>query len=665
MAFLDYTGLQRFKSKLDVLFNGKLSTSLKGAANGLAELDSAGKVPSSQLPSFVDDVLEYASLGNFPLTGERGKIYVALDTNKTYRWSGSTYVKISEADIMTGATASANGTAGLVPAPLAGDQNKVLKGNGTWDNIPTELPTVTSTDNNKVLKVINGTWGAGTNPPDVTEYSSESQFPVVGEANHLYIDATANATYRWDTTNNEYVQVGGGSSSSSFGEFEVDILTSNWSGSGPYTYVWQNSVITTNSFVDVYYRDGIRDGLTSDLEYVKGNGTLTITVEELPEDTVPIMIRVIGTSMEEAEAAQIEELNFNPSLMLQQIKAITGVGDAAIRINRSNSTVDGVPAKSMRVLVYNGSASTIAETIKNTNTSGLATDGTVVRTVDGVTVKFSRPTMVAVSVAIALKSSSTLDMTTLEGNIKTAVFNYINALSIGEAVQVSHVKDAVMQGAGSAASTFEIQDLNINGTFGVKRDCYDTAWNEICTCPAQSNITITTSIATEDEKIDKLSAGMTYVVNGNKSIETSPISVGSYVRLVNSTITGCSDGIYTVKTAIPVDTAIDGTYFNENAPIPGGVANALNSNMMNGAILLEGTASSATFQYPSGFTQNNTVVLMIGIQYDNAGTLVWRYGDGTLGGNGRLGVQMNANNISMIIEGAGSNWPIRVLITKF
>ena len=55
-----------------------------------------GKVPTSQLPSFVDDVLEFANLAAFPATGESGKIYVAQDTNKTYRWSGSAYVVISE-----------------------------------------------------------------------------------------------------------------------------------------------------------------------------------------------------------------------------------------------------------------------------------------------------------------------------------------------------------------------------------------------------------------------------------------------------------------------------------------------------------------------------------------------------------------------------------------
>lgn len=64
-----------------------------------------GKVPSSQLPSYVDDVLEYANLASFPATGETGKIYVALDTNKTYRWSGSAYVEIS-ASLALGETSS-------------------------------------------------------------------------------------------------------------------------------------------------------------------------------------------------------------------------------------------------------------------------------------------------------------------------------------------------------------------------------------------------------------------------------------------------------------------------------------------------------------------------------------------------------------------------------
>lgn len=70
-------------------------TAVKGAANGVCPLGSDSKVASAYLPSYVDDVLEFANLAAFPATGETGKIYVALDTNKTHRWSGSAYVEIS------------------------------------------------------------------------------------------------------------------------------------------------------------------------------------------------------------------------------------------------------------------------------------------------------------------------------------------------------------------------------------------------------------------------------------------------------------------------------------------------------------------------------------------------------------------------------------------
>ena len=71
------------------------NSSNKNTANGYAGLDASGKVASAQLPSYVDDVEEYSNFAGLPGTGESGKIYVTLDTNKTYRWSGSGYVEIS------------------------------------------------------------------------------------------------------------------------------------------------------------------------------------------------------------------------------------------------------------------------------------------------------------------------------------------------------------------------------------------------------------------------------------------------------------------------------------------------------------------------------------------------------------------------------------------
>ena len=95
--------------ELGVYVDGNfLDVSQKGSANGVASLDNTGKVPSSQLPSYVDDVVEgYYYGGRFYtdsahtqlITPETGKIYVDINTSKAYRWSGSTYVEISQATI--------------------------------------------------------------------------------------------------------------------------------------------------------------------------------------------------------------------------------------------------------------------------------------------------------------------------------------------------------------------------------------------------------------------------------------------------------------------------------------------------------------------------------------------------------------------------------------
>ena len=102
--------------QLDADDVGAIPSTLKGANNGVAELDATGKVPESQLPSYVDDVIEgYLNGGKFyeeeahttAITAESGKIYVDLTggANKTYRLSGTTYVEISPS-IALGETAS-------------------------------------------------------------------------------------------------------------------------------------------------------------------------------------------------------------------------------------------------------------------------------------------------------------------------------------------------------------------------------------------------------------------------------------------------------------------------------------------------------------------------------------------------------------------------------
>ena len=89
----------------NVTNDAQVKRSEMGVADGVATLDSTGKVPAAQLPSFVDDVTEYDNFEAFPETGESGKIYVDKATNKTYRWSGSAYVDIP-ASIALGETSS-------------------------------------------------------------------------------------------------------------------------------------------------------------------------------------------------------------------------------------------------------------------------------------------------------------------------------------------------------------------------------------------------------------------------------------------------------------------------------------------------------------------------------------------------------------------------------
>ena len=103
------------------------ATSEKNAANGYVGLDSSAKISSTYLPSYVDDVIEAANQAALPATGETGKIYVTLDTNKTYRWSGSAYVEITPSpgstDAVTEGTTNKYYTDARARAALSFSQN--------------------------------------------------------------------------------------------------------------------------------------------------------------------------------------------------------------------------------------------------------------------------------------------------------------------------------------------------------------------------------------------------------------------------------------------------------------------------------------------------------------------------------------------------------------
>ena len=117
----------------------------KGKANGLASLDDSGKVPSTQLPSYVDDVLEFTQLDQLPKPGESGKIYVVTSTNLQYRWSGSDYVEISKS-LALGETSS---------TAYPGDKGKATTDvvNSLSDNLVNDV-LVSQSDKNSVSLAI-------------------------------------------------------------------------------------------------------------------------------------------------------------------------------------------------------------------------------------------------------------------------------------------------------------------------------------------------------------------------------------------------------------------------------------------------------------------------------------------------------------------------------
>ena len=155
--------------------DAQVKRSEMGVAGGVATLGTDGKVPSAQLPSYVDDVLEYTNKAGFPATGETGKIYVAKDTNLTYRWGGSSYVEIS-VSLALGETSS---------TAYAGDKGKALA-----DRLTTAEGNITSNDGDitalqtRATNLENGTTAAG----KATKLATARKISLTG-------DATGNTTF--------------------------------------------------------------------------------------------------------------------------------------------------------------------------------------------------------------------------------------------------------------------------------------------------------------------------------------------------------------------------------------------------------------------------------------------------------------------------------------
>ena len=203
---------------------GSAAYATKGGANGVAELDANGKVLTSQLPSYVDEVVEYSGLANFPTTGTTGIIYVDTAANKTYRWSGTQYVEIS-ASLALGNTSS-TAFRGDYGHTLYSNLN-VSKGSDTKpiylkDGVPTEVASEYVTLDTTQTITGNKTFTGIFDFSNTTGKLSSHYYHRLYSDNHVYVhyypgvgDASTPTTFAdlrvWDAINGTFktLQLGG------------------------------------------------------------------------------------------------------------------------------------------------------------------------------------------------------------------------------------------------------------------------------------------------------------------------------------------------------------------------------------------------------------------------------------------------------------------------
>lgn len=220
--------------------NNAIQSSQKGVANGVAELDANGIVPTSQLPAFVDEIVEASTTDDFPVVGSTGKIYVATSTNLTYRWTGSAYVEISPS-IALGETSS---------TAYRGDRGAEAYAHA-----------VTNKGN---------------------QYSSGFYKITTNSEGHV---TGATPVEKSDITALGIVQT----------PFIVSIPTGQWSGSDSDYYITVNaSNVTVNSILVPNYDNTSAEYLNGPVWCVPSAGSFTIHTSEVPSDTVTIMVQFPG-----------------------------------------------------------------------------------------------------------------------------------------------------------------------------------------------------------------------------------------------------------------------------------------------------------------------------------------------------------------------------------
>jgi hypothetical protein len=207
-------------------------------------------VPSSQLPSYVDDVIEYSVFSAFPATNDGGKIFVARDTGKIYRWSGSAYVEISPSPGSTDSVTegSVNLYHTTARAAAAAPVQSVNSKTGVISLTASDVGAAATSHTHSLANLTqssattgqvatwNGTaWaaatpaGGGGGSANIVEAATAAGFPATGATGTLYHATDVRRIYFWDATGSVYVEAGpsgGGGGGGGGGSGEDSLLRS-------------------------------------------------------------------------------------------------------------------------------------------------------------------------------------------------------------------------------------------------------------------------------------------------------------------------------------------------------------------------------------------------------------------------------------------------------
>lgn len=246
---------------------------------------NAGKfmrVGSTGAVSYDAPTERYASVGNFPVTGDAGKLYIAEDTGMIYIWDASDYSSVGGSEIpdFTGATSSTAGAHGLVPAPAVADRTKFLKGDGTWETVPYPPNMAGATASTAGL--------AGLVPA-----------PAAGDQDKvLYGDGT------WQTPGGGTLRV-----------VPFSIGVASWTlANGVYSCTVLSAYVTATSVEFIEYDSSYRTAVRGDVNATKatGGGGVVFTTDVLPVATLSGEIRVFDS--DDGKVAIVTQMTALPTM---------------------------------------------------------------------------------------------------------------------------------------------------------------------------------------------------------------------------------------------------------------------------------------------------------------------------------------------------------------